>query len=190
MDRVESLKSTPVVGRRYLVPCVYGMSNTHPTHPVLWWPVFTPSHEDSKYFPRYRNVWKGNRLVSEPYFEADPKAEHHFHIDPRFVEDDCYTGDELYHNKLHGVIIPRRVEVEYRDLLCLREMPSRRLFDFGVAFIDDHKDKKIRAGKCPHKGVQLGSCPVVDGVVTCPAHGLRFSAETGRCLSRVEDYSR
>ena len=33
---------------------------------------------------------------------------------------------------------------------------------------------------CPHKGADLSRMPVRDGCVTCPLHGLRFDAETGR----------
>ena len=46
--------------------------------------------------------------------------------------------------------------------------------------------QQCRKGKrgfvCPHKLFPLGSVQVVDGVITCPLHGLRIDAQSGRCL--------
>ncbi len=36
---------------------------------------------------------------------------------------------------------------------------------------------------CPHQGLPLTGAPDADGVITCPWHGYRFDAESGRCLS-------
>jgi nitrite reductase/ring-hydroxylating ferredoxin subunit len=45
---------------------------------------------------------------------------------------------------------------------------------------------RCRRGKagwiCPHKGIALGSVPAVDGVITCPGHGLRICAASGEVL--------
>jgi hypothetical protein len=35
---------------------------------------------------------------------------------------------------------------------------------------------------CPHRNVQLGSMAPIDGVITCPLHGMRINAETGVVL--------
>ena len=46
--------------------------------------------------------------------------------------------------------------------------------------------QQCRTGKrgfvCPHKQFPLGSIKAIDGVVTCPLHGLRIDAATGKCL--------
>lgn len=36
---------------------------------------------------------------------------------------------------------------------------------------------------CPHQGLPLTGAPDADGVITCPWHGYRFDAASGRCLS-------
>jgi nitrite reductase/ring-hydroxylating ferredoxin subunit len=36
---------------------------------------------------------------------------------------------------------------------------------------------------CPHQGLPLTDEPDADGVITCPWHGYRFDATSGRCLS-------
>jgi hypothetical protein len=36
---------------------------------------------------------------------------------------------------------------------------------------------------CPHQRFPLGSVAPVEGVLTCPMHGLRIDAETGRVLA-------
>lgn len=36
---------------------------------------------------------------------------------------------------------------------------------------------------CPHQGLPLTDGPDADGVITCPWHGYRFDAASGRCLS-------
>jgi hypothetical protein len=33
---------------------------------------------------------------------------------------------------------------------------------------------------CPHRGASLCGVPAVEGVVTCPLHGLRFDAKSGQ----------
>ena len=36
---------------------------------------------------------------------------------------------------------------------------------------------------CPHQGLPLSDDPDADGIITCPWHGYRFDAATGRCVS-------
>jgi hypothetical protein len=189
---VEKLRSPPVVGEVYRVPCVYGqialLSQGQVKSPE-WWPIMRPSHQDSVYYPQIRSIWKPSEdgvttiLVEETFYEDDPSTDHHYHIDPRFAPDEFYTSWELIHQDYHNVINVQS-EVKWREMTCLRDMPTQRLFTgFGRRFIDDHKDKKIKCGRCPHKGVLLNSVPVIDGVITCPNHGLKFDAVTKKCIT-------
>jgi nitrite reductase/ring-hydroxylating ferredoxin subunit len=45
---------------------------------------------------------------------------------------------------------------------------------FGQQFIEDHESKQVKCNKCPHKGIDLTDAPTIDGIVVCPAHGMRF----------------
>lgn len=191
MQHVKSLKAPPEVGRTYAVECVMGRPSNigHHNLPLRLWPVFTPSHQDSVYFPRYRTIWGDDgESVDETYYEDDPSTPHHFHVDPRFTTEDMYTMWELENKSLH-TIIRGEGAVEVVHMMCQREMPIQVLFTgFGKNFLDDHKSAKLKGCKrCPHKGMPLASMPVVGGKVTCPAHGLQFSNRTGKCLSRWEE---
>ncbi len=188
------MKSPPVVGQMYSVPCVLGtLSNIGPHNiPPKWWPVLTPSHQDSIYFARYRTVWQetdnGYEDVDEVYYEDDLKTPHHYHVDPRFTTEDYYTPYEIAQESFHTTIRPES-EISVRDMVCVREMPIQTLFTgFGKNFLDDHKEARLKlCGRCPHKGISLTSMPMVDGKITCPAHGLQFDSVTGRCVSEWID---
>lgn len=45
-----------------------------------------------------------------------------------------------------------------------------------------NKDLNLSTMKCPHRGHDLRTCPVVNGVIECPLHGLVFDAKTGKNL--------
>jgi len=78
-----------------------------------------------------------------------------------------------------------------RRRLCRRKMPDRTFFDDSsavpakiIAFRRAFAAARLKPGMiCPHKGVCLKSMPVIDGVVRCPAHGLRWNAETGEAVT-------
>jgi Rieske 2Fe-2S protein len=42
---------------------------------------------------------------------------------------------------------------------------------------------------CPHRKASLGSIQPVDGIITCPLHGLRIDAATGKMLGVPESFS-
>lgn len=187
---IENLKKPPVVGKRYKVPCVWGtIANIGPhVIPANWWPILRPSHEDSKYVTRTKTIWleteTGWRSVDEDYYETDPDTPHHFHVDPRFTPQTYYTPWEVQRRSWHSTITPKS-EVKFLTLECIREMPIQRLFTgFGKQFIQDHQDKKLKCARCPHKGTNLASMPVVNGVVTCPSHGLTFNKKNSKCLNK------
>lgn len=193
MKNVKTLRTPPTVGETYRVECVFGTLSNIGWHriPPRWWPVFTPSHQDSIYAIRQRTVWKetdtGYIGVDEVYYEDDPSTPHHYHIDPRFTPEEFYTQDEIQRQSFHSTIRPES-EIEIREMVCVREMPIQVLFTgFGKQFVADHAGKKMKGcDRCPHKGVALASMPVVDGRITCPAHGLKFDCETKECVSRWE----
>lgn len=45
------------------------------------------------------------------------------------------------------------------------------------------KHKCIHKGKCPHRGYDLSEESAIDGVITCPLHGLKFDEMTGRIIN-------
>lgn len=187
---IEKLTSPPIVGEIYRVPCMFGqiaLLSKAQVKSAEWWPIMRPPHQDSIYFPQTKSIWVDNdyssTLVEEIFYEDDPNSYQHYHVDPRFAPDEYYTGWEVVNKDYHN-IIDIQGKIKWQEMVCLREMPTQRLFTgFGQRFVDDHKDKKIKCGRCPHRGVLLNSVPVIDGVITCPNHGLRFNAETKQCIT-------
>lgn len=168
------------VGKYYKIPCVrVGSMVPACARKGGWIPVLLPWHED-KAFLRFPH--------------------HHYHYDPRFLGTRRYQGfgfakvitrhpAGLYDSDspLTFFIGP----IVYRRLKCQRPMPQFPVFDrywgrrhwpskLEAAYAHDH----LRNGVCPHKGIDLTTCPVVDGVVTCPGHGLRWNVETGKLVRR------
>ena len=78
--------------------------------------------------------------------------------------------------------LPRKSWYQLRRKVCLRQyesIPELEKFSEKLRedFIASRLDLKRRI--CPHKGADLSTIPVRDGVIECPLHGLQFCAETG-----------
>ena len=164
----DDLNEPPVKGRNYLVRTVHGSWN----HRVGWWPVWGPKHEDAEF------------IKFEPI---------HFHLNRYFLashdlEWACRLPLTSVSNAWnHGFV--SLSEPVLRKKVCRYEFP----YPFAVAkslklpsFQEFHQHfagtQCARRGGfiCPHKGFNLSSVPSVDGVITCPLHGLRIDATTGR----------
>lgn len=189
-SRKIDLNEEPVVGEYYSVPCVFGELNIlHVRYPKTdFYPVLTPSHEDSKYLGTVKYKWKENEYgesscITYHEYEPIPNAPHHFHIDPRFVPLNRYDYDvSMQQYRFHSTI--NASEVEYKEMKCLRRMPTQySLYKaFGQPFINDFTGSDAKCGRCPHKKINLRNIPSKNGVITCPAHGLQFDSKTMDCL--------
>jgi nitrite reductase/ring-hydroxylating ferredoxin subunit len=179
VERIDRLTTAPEVGKFYLVPVVVARWY----YRVDAWPVIGHLHQDKE------------------FFDVD---DDHYHIDGRFLnrkQRDYATAPAIWrygmadniqaaplgmnNNKDHGLPRP-----EYRPRKC-------SAVDIPYLFGGTKQVKRLRAhyartqcakGKggwiCPHRKAPLGSVAVIDGVITCPLHGLRINAETGICLPR------
>lgn len=183
----------PVIGKAYQVPCVFGTPSFFSIHLRVnqqmnrWYPVFTPSHEDSEYIRRQRFVWRRideskQILEKEFYYEHDPSTLHHYHLDDRFIPAEwAYLDRHASQERItyNGVIFSSEVNVEFFELKCIREQcatvnPESIL---GKSFAEKYINKPMKCERCPHKGIDLSSIHPIDGVITCPAHGLKFSLD-------------
>lgn len=177
MKRITDLSTPPVVGTYYLVPTVRyiyrGLTKRD-------WPVLPPLHEDARFF--------------------DFKHKH-FHIDGRFLT--AQTFDRLNDwgrgswETLQAVPLAylgdRRSLIPHPQIVWRRRRCARSVipYQFGHmrevrAIADAYADVKCRHVRtgwvCPHQRFPLGSIGAIDGVITCPLHGLRIDAETGQVL--------
>ena len=150
---LSELAEPPVVGQHYLVPCVkihvfYGVYHEAVLH-GSW-------HEDA---------------------ELIGFADHHWHIDLRFVSRNYYKLLSIYgESSAYNAVVTQDImlgEPKLRRRRCKREFPPFRrgiLPELHAAFAG----RSLINGHCPHKGHDLRGIPTVDGCVTCPLHGLQF----------------
>ena len=176
LQRITLLTTPPTIGRYYLVPTVlYPWDGLR-----MNWPVFLPKHEDKEHLN----------------FNL-----HHYHVDPRFVGKRGWrrASQTPYFSRYdrgpfgmfqykplsnHGLDHP---PIVWKRMKCQRsEIPYRWSNEIAEKLTPHFIGRQCRSGKtgwiCPHKRVPLGSFPAVDGVITCPLHGLQIDAETGKVV--------
>lgn len=145
-----------------LVKAYYGFAG--------WIPVIGPKHEDAE-------------IIKFPH--------QHFHIDWRYAPTHLA---KLGINSVYSMVIScpdnygRRVVFqgpELRRIKCKRDWPefpyykAKWLPELNAAM----RGKCLKTGMvCPHRGLPLSGAPVVDGVVTCVGHGLRWNVATGELV--------
>jgi hypothetical protein len=170
LQRVDRLKEPPVVGQSYLVPTVYGRWYDK----IGDWPVIGHRHNDVEFF----------------HFVAQ-----HYHIDYRFVTVRKSWLRNVSAGPLHaqeGFPLSKPI---LRRRQCKREQhvfggPSRIMSPFRESYAGQQCAKGKRGWVCPHRHIALGSTPAIDGVITCPLHGLRIDAATGKCLSPTPEQTK
>lgn len=167
MQRVDEMTEPPTVGRFYLVRCIRNGNGR-------WYPVMGPAHADPELAPV---AGRGAAMV-------------HHHYDARFMRlGDIGLGtrrkmlarglavEVALLSAVHLVFSDARLM--FRKRRCLREMP---LHPTGFTVLNEtYAAATLKGGckTCPHRGVPLASLPAVEGVVTCPGHGLRWNVSTG-----------
>lgn len=171
-ERIEDLRGPPVVGRLYEVTTVAARW----LHWKREWVVLGPRHRDLDYFP---------------------DVPRHYHFDFRFMPAELF---ERFANWVGRDITSAAVLAgsPYSDLgpetrrirKCRRELPAYNMHDNPII----GRIRRDYAGRqapsdgaggwlCPHRRLPLAGLPVEsDGAVTCPLHGLRICAGSGRVL--------
>lgn len=187
IERITNLSGAPVVGQRYLVPT----TTHHWIGAVSMLPVFLPRHNDA---------------------EILGFVDQHFHVDPRFLGQRLWQRAQDYAGgfldpdnsalatcqrypvsrlRNHDADPP---QVIWRRLKCQRSEAEYvhgdkpNIVKLGNAYAG-RPCKRARSGwVCPHQHFPMGSVPVVDGVQTCPLHGLRVGADDGVILAHGEPH--
>lgn len=174
MKRIEEVVGEPVIGEKYLVPCVMYRND--------WTPVLGRCHDDK---------------------EIIGFSDRHWHYDYRFVsqeEFDHYAGSYGGEMKIMARLVAEKDVTEGpipKPLICLRRMPifPHEFIDWRgeikeVPYLRDLEKQfektKLNCAKCPHRGFDLSQLPQNrNGDVTCPGHGLRWNAKTGELVKRT-----
>lgn len=184
LEDVRRLTTPPVVGRNYLVPTIVYPWLGLKAKPL---PVLGTRHEDEEH-------------LNFPF--------QHYHVDGRFLSPRDFNhaaGARVYDeanvldpwSTLQGAVLHHRDFPEHPPIVMRRRQCKRRQGPYRHhghhridALADAYAGQQCAASKagwvCPHKNYPLGSVPTVDGVITCPLHGLRIKADDGRVLARGE----
>jgi hypothetical protein len=193
----------PVVGRPYLVPCVdlsiystqdwdyCGFRLAFRLRMLTRIPVIGHSHKD-------------------PEFPGAGGEKQHIHLDVRFMNEMelevwDITKRTLTNDNFNGFptipIVPsfadeRSLTPTLKSRYCKRLMPNYReaafTGEYYQAFEDRFESSKIKLDKpiCPHQGTPLGGISAVDGIVSCPTHGLGFCAKSGAMVRKTKRLGR
>lgn len=167
------------VGKFYEVHCVYARLHSD----IAWWPVMGEAHRDSE------------------IIGFDPL---HYHVDWRFVSSRLYKRyiQRARRGTLEEYAIPlmlmpepgwnvRRIEESFSTLkhqqmklMCKRQFSAypRSRVPWLARLSEHHAGTCLKRNVCPHRGYDLSHEPVVDGIVTCPLHGLSWNVNTGSCV--------
>lgn len=194
------------VGRWYTVPVVRGIWRPyiHLEQRVLWWPVLGPMHGDADHlnFP-WLHFHVDYRFINARFARAvaDPKLAYRqplmtTHIVPEWPDgDDHCLSLRLYPHAFREWInresseclkdVPRASWFRLARRRCKRHhQPHASIENFGRKLYPSYAGTRIDPARpvCPHKGTPLSSVAPVEGVLTCPLHGLAFCAKTGWAL--------
>lgn len=100
----------------------------------------------------------------------------HAHPDPRFGD---YPGSTRIFFSNGDYIKWKYLPVILEEIPKWVHTPSHLLHDA----IRKIKCNHMIDGKCPHQGFNLKQVEPISGIITCPLHGMQFSAETGQGLT-------
>lgn len=194
LQRADRLKEPPIVGRWYLVPAILwnrnppwgtsGLPESEILHSIQktkgakWWPVWGIKHNDAEHFQ----------------FHAL-----HYHVDPRFLTK-RHIGEVrggVYGTALkalqasplnHTGLQSGPPKPQLRRMRCSMahaewgHPDAKPVTELNATFAGTQCGRGKRGLVCPHRHFPLGSIEAIDGVVTCPLHGMRIDAATGKCL--------
>lgn len=185
------LKSPPVIGQKYLVPCVEIFSGFTLKNEFV--PVLGPAHNDPELG---QLAW-------------------HSHVDIRFMTDQeilhftHLENLELVKNETNIITnVPiTSITVKHPPIIecekfCVRECFDLRGYEtprggFVSRYISNEQTNKVMEDQqeykrlnlncmvCPHRNFPLNSVPVYEDVVVCPGHGLQWCVKTGKLVRRT-----
>ncbi len=120
------------------------------------------------------------------HLHNDPGQEApHYHIDLRYAEP--------WMTARFGSRIPVTPEIQSEVWLFKMRMDATDSDYIGTTNPDLVQkseiscDHLIKGHICPHRGFDLSTVEPVDGVLTCPLHGLQFCAKTKKLLNKTLD---
>ncbi len=173
IKRIDDIKEPPIVGELYLVPCMVIEENTIPDWEVqLDGELANKNNKKLHLYP----------VINHPHTDVENgQKESHYHRDFRFKP--VFVDHYLNNSKISVRVSPsiddsfKNKKPEYFAMACVS---TEQKVITPTSFISKSKlkHKCIHKGKCPHRGYDLSQEVPVDGVITCPLHGLKFDKDT------------
>lgn len=177
MIKIDELKQPPVIGEYYLVPCILEEVIDIKKTNREW-----IKDEQGEYFLEKPTIINTNKfyyipIINHPHNDIENgQKQIHYHIDDRFVKS---KNSKININTDYKIRIDKTKDckIEYIVMKCTSNKQHRVT---KPEFIKNSKlkHKCIYKGKCAHRGYDLSQEIAVNGVITCPLHGLRFEAIT------------
>ena|ERR1700679_524429 len=175
--RVDQMQEVPLPGRFYLVPTINELWHGHRSD----WPVIGPLHKDIEFF----NFTDEHYHIDGRFLNARQRKIAGSQVRPTVAEE--IQAAPLHHEwRKPDSILPKPI---LKKLKCWKsDIPYGHHDKKQVQDIQKHyAGQSCANGKsgwiCPHRKASLGSIAPVNGVITCPLHGMRIDAETGKVLS-------
>lgn len=178
MEKIEDVKRAIKKGEVYLVPCVVKKQTTTPNY------GFAEDYkmdklEELSYKKRFLEI---NPIINHPHSDKENgQNEIHYHLDYRFISDKI----SFYHKYGTEFRIKKdeSLKIEYHALPVVHEIMP----DFAITPVNLIKKSKIKSfaknNKCPHRGFDLSNTKDIDGIITCPLHGLKICKKTKKVLN-------
>ena len=184
MEKIDELRSPPIVGKMYLVPCIIENKEYDIEHMEFddgWEHIRRRKSKRVLEITPIINHLHNDKENGQPYY--------HYHTDYRFVVTikGTDTPKKLHSSHRFGHIIrynlgnKQKPKIEYHPLKCIRT-DNMNITHASLIKRSKLKHDCIFKGKCPHRGYNLSQeVPDSNGVITCPLHGLKFNKD-GRLL--------
>lgn len=168
-----------------MVPTVHAMWNTE----IKDWPVVGPMHDDEQFFNFF---WKHYHVDARFLTRMQQRALGGSPESPKFHEriTRACMGSPLQSNHAtNSDGLSKTFLIKKKCTLSAPAPPDSRITATREwqAMASHFAGYTCKHGKhgfiCPHQHVALGAVAVIDGVITCPLHGLRIDAASGRVLA-------
>lgn len=176
LEIVTNLKSEPIIGQFYLVPCI------RTNHiPLNWIPIVGDFHTDSELRIPEKHFHYDVRFIPGLFFPKQSRNNY----PPEVEQIGRVIGIEKDKFELHAI---EPIEVELKRRKCLRRMPEFPLQKVGGIHNEMHKKyhgKSVKCGKCPHRNFPLENLPKDEnGFIICNGHGLKINSKTMKVENR------
>lgn len=201
LQTIEDLREPPVIGRYYLVPCVYYWYD----YRLRWWPVTGPRHEDAEHLDfaavhyHFDRRFLPARMFSDHVSRIHPSRLRYWGVTPRHPDttnaarplSEFASKPHPWRKGEYGGPMPAPVLRRRKCIVADVGFPSvdaggERFERFHAAY-EGKRCGRDAAGRliCPHKGALLDSiAPDKNGIGICPLHGLAIDMREGTVVRR------